>query len=696
MNKSYKLFTPLVILLMALCVVLCGIVFAADHKLFVAAAILTALIFLLVIMLLRGALRKSSDLLGDIAEGVRYAGTDSFIDTDLPTITVYDGEIVWYNDTCRDRVLEGREMRGELLSDLLPGLDISKSSGPAGENISLNGRSYTAFVTPGRRNGGDIALINLVDDTELKHYTAEYYQSQPSIALVLVDNYDEIMQDYKDVERAQLMGQIERIVEGYFNKNSGFVTRIERDRFMVVIQERGIRKMIDSKFNILDAVREIEVTGRLRPTLSIGLGREAADLADSESMASQALDMCLGRGGDQAAVRTQNGYDFYGGVSKGVEKRTKVKTRIIASALGELIQGASNVILMGHRFADLDALGAAVGMLAAARAMNKPSFICIDPQRNLVGQLIQTLREGGYSDQDFRAPAEALKAVNQNTVLIIADAHVPNILESEELYRACKNVVVIDHHRKLVGFIDNAVIFYHEPYASSASEMVTELIQYLPKRPSIGKLEAEALLSGITLDTKNFIMRTGVRTFEAAAWLRKMGADTIAVRSMFTSSIESYQQKAAIVAGAETFFHCAIAVADGQFEGMRIVASQAADDLLNISGISASFVIYYYDGLINVSARSMGALNVQVIMEQLGGGGHPTMAAAQFAEGTIDEIKTQVQGVIRRYYESLPPEQRPADFDRDFVSADTTPTDVASAAAELVEKTAAVKEIEEE
>jgi c-di-AMP phosphodiesterase-like protein len=464
----------------------------------------------------------------------------------------------------------------------------------------------------------------------------------------MVDNYDEMTQEYKDAERAQFMSEIEEVIEKNFTGSYGFYTRIERDKFMTVIEEQGLEALIAKKFDVLDRVRGLSLH-RMSATLSIGVGRDAANLFEAEQMARQALDMCLGRGGDQVAVKTQNGYDFYGGVSKGVEKRTKVKTRIIATALAELIDNSSNVVVMGHRFADLDCFGSCIGMLKSVEAMNKPGVICLDREKNLVAPLLNRLIESGFNQDSIISPERALEKVTPNTLLIVLDTHVSHVLESADVYNACKNVVVIDHHRKLVSYIDNAVIFYHEPYASSASEMVAELIQYFPAHPHITKPEAEAMLAGIMLDTKNFVLRTGVRTFEAAAYLRRLGADTVEVRKLFASTIEDYQQKAAIVANAEIYSRCAIAHIEEQLPNIIIAAPQAADELMTIDGVDASFVIYPYGGGVNVNARSLGSVNVQILMEKLGGGGHQTMAAAQFSDETVENIKTRVVGVIDEF-----------------------------------------------
>jgi c-di-AMP phosphodiesterase-like protein len=639
---------------MGLCALLALITLFFDYTLFFISAAITLVAFVALLFILRGLNKKSSDILEEIGQSILYTGEKGFVDAPIPVITVYDyNEIIWYNERCLSSVFDGADMRGKNIADVLPDIDVTVPSPPAGYAIDYGNRQYTAFVAVTRKGAANISVVYLVDDSELKYFTAEYHRTRPSVAIIMVDNYEEMVQDYKESERAQLMSEIENIIEQYIADNEGFVTRIEKDKFLAVIEERGILHIIDSKFDILDRVRNLHANRRMNPTLSIGVGRDAQTLYESESMARQALDMCLGRGGDQVAIRTQNGYDFYGGISKGIEKRTKVKTRIIATALNELIESSGNVIIMGHRFADLDCLGSSVGMLKAVKSMGKPVTICIDPQKNLVQPLLERLLTSTYTAQDFVSPEKALELVGNHTLLLILDTHVPHVLESESLYRACKTVVVIDHHRKLVSHIDNAVIFYHEPFASSASEMVSELIQYFPTRPQITKLEAEALLSGITLDTKNFILRTGVRTFEAAAYLRRMGADTVEVRKLFASSMESYQQKASLVANAEVYRRCAIASSDIQFENIKVVAPQAADELMTISGVDASFVIYLYESVVNVSARSMGELNVQVIMEKLGGGGHLTMAAAQFPNDSTDNIRERVVSAIDDYYASL-------------------------------------------
>ena len=445
-----------------------------------------------------------------------------------------------------------------------------------------------------------------------------------------------------------MLSEIDYAITQFVEKYGGVFSQVEKDRYNAVFEDQYMQQIIQHRLDLLDTIRKIEISDRVPCTLSIGIGREAPSMAEADEMARQALEMAQGRGGDQAAVRTKNGYDFYGGLSKGVEKRTKVKTRIVAQALAELIASSKNVIIMGHRFADMDCFGAAVALHKAVTQMGKQAWIAIDPEKNMVELLYQHVRENGYRDY-LKAPAELLDTVEDGTLLIVVDTHSKTIIESRELYEKCKNVAVIDHHRKLVEYIDNATIFYHEPYASSACEMVTELVQYFGGNIRLTRLEAEALLSGIMLDTKNFIVKAGVRTFEAAAYLRRLGAETADVRKLFSSSLDAYQQRSKLVAAAEVYRGCAIAGTNQPIDDINVVAAQAADELLNINGISASFVMYETGKGVNLSARSMGDMNVQIVMETLGGGGHLTMAGAQLSDCTLEAARQRLFDAIDDY-----------------------------------------------
>ncbi len=587
---------------------------------------------------------------------------DAMLSFPLPVVVSNQrGEIMWYNDLMKEKVFSGEDSFGYNMNDLFPKLKMEPPCPPQGYGVDYKGKLFTAYPSRAGHEAEELNVTYFIDDDKLKRIAKEYFSSRPVVAWFMIDNYDELLQNAKENERSQIMAEVEYVIETFVSNNHGLVQKIEKDRFLVLLEERYLRGIIENRFNVLDDVRRIEAAEKMPVTLSIGVGREAKNINQAEEMASQALDMALGRGGDQAAIKTKNGYEFYGGVSKGVEKRTKVKTRIVATALMELIQSSSNVILMGHRFADLDAMGAAAGLYYAIKEMEKPAKIIFNSKTNLVKQLHERLLHNGFEDA-FVEPDQAMSYVGENTLLIIVDTHTPHLVESPDVYRACKNVVVIDHHRKMVDYIDNAVIFHHEPFASSASEMVAELLQYIGDKYRINGGAADALLAGIMLDTKNFILKTGVRTFEAAAYLKRMGADTVEVKALFASSMAAYQERCKVVAAAQVYNHCAIAVVDEPIEEIKIVAAQAADELLNINDVYASFVMYMEsENVVALSARSMGKMNVQVIMEKLGGGGHLTMAGAQIRDVTMDVVRQQLNDAINEYLSSLNPEPQPAE-----------------------------------
>lgn len=414
---------------------------------------------------------------------------------------------------------------------------------------------------------------------------------------------------------------------------------------MVVMEERHLRAFMEKKFEILDDIRNIKLDERRYATISIGIGRAGNSMRECEFWARNALEMALGRGGDQVAIKQGDAYEFFGGMSKGVEKRDKVRTRVIASTLSDHIKDSDHVFIMGHQFSDLDCVGAAVGMWSAiTKGQERPASVVINRRQTLASSLVESIENSGNGGM-FLSPDQAEGMLTDRSLLIIVDTHSPSFVESASLYEKCKRVVVIDHHRMMVNHIEGAVVFYHEPYASSASEMVTELAQYLGEN-SLNRLEAEALLAGIMLDTKNFVLKTGVRTFEAAAFLRRKGADTVEVKRMFSDSIDTYKAKYQMVSGAEIFNSCAIACADENCPDVRVASAQAADELLGIQGVNASFVMYPTQGVVNISARSLGAVNVQVIMEALGGGGHQTMAGAQLPGVTMEEAREKLVGLI--------------------------------------------------
>lgn len=563
------------------------------------------------------------------------------------------GRIVWTNGKFTEEFPDCCEY-GMELSDItdIPPADFFTDDGIT---VRYKDSVYKVFARiPDENEAKELTLLFFKNITDITALETEKKLSQPVVILFMVDGYEELISGCLESEKAHVSVQIDKLLEDFAGQTTGVLRKNASDRFIAVIEERHLQEILRNKVEILDKAREIFVNDRLNVTMSIGIGRTGKTLKESEQFARQALEMALGRGGDQAAVKTDNGFEFYGGVSKGVERHTKVKTRIIANSLLELVDNADKIFIMGHKYSDLDSVGSSVGLTCAIRNLGKSAWAVCDYSTSLAKVLIDRFPHVDGEEPLFTEPADAMEELTDNSLLIICDTHNPLIIESKELYEKAKKIVVIDHHRKMVNYIDNAVIFHHEPYASSASEMVTELIQYFGEAGKLRAVQAECLLAGIMLDTKNFVMKTGVRTFEAAAVLRKMGADTITVKKMFSSSIDSYKRKTQIVAEAEIYRKCAIAPCDFYADDLRIVAPQAADELLTIKNVDASFVLFKtMSNEISISARSMGNLNVQLIMEALGGGGHQTMAGAQLKDVTVNEVLDTLKKSIDDYYLSL-------------------------------------------
>lgn len=503
--------------------------------------------------------------------------------------------------------------------DLISELPFECFTVEEGIQIQHAGRYYRAYANqPVEEHESDIFLIYLRDITDYVDIIQEKKLSHPVVMLIMIDSFEELFNSSLESETAHVTVQIDRLLEDFIAETTGILRKSSRDRFWAVVEERHIAKLIEGKVKLLDKAREIQVNDRMNVTLSIGIGRTASTIAESESFAKQALEMAQGRGGDQAAIKTVTGFEFYGGVSKGIERSTKVKARIIANQLIQLVESSDRVYIMGHKFSDLDSVGSSVGLACAIRNLGHKADVVVNSLASLSTQLISRLNQPDSPDSLFLSPDNAVQSITDNSLLIIMDTHNPAMLESGELHSKAKQVVIIDHHRKTVNYIDNSLIFYHEPYASSASEMVTEILGYFGEAGKITALQAEALLAGIMLDTKNFTIKTGVRTFEAAAFLRKLGADTVNVKGLFANSIENYRQKVALVSNAEIYKRCAVATTTMFSPDMRLIAPQAADELLNIENVDASFVYYRNAGdEIYVSARSLGALNVQLVMEYL-------------------------------------------------------------------------------
>lgn len=562
-----------------------------------------------------------------------------------------EGKIIWYNIAFNERIYEHDAFGMDI--ERLTGISVEKALESHEGAVDYFSGDYriTAVVTD--KENTDLTLICFEDVRDYLRLKKEVDEKRPVVMMIMVDNYDDLFSDIKESEKAHINIQIDKVMEGFSEESGGLVRKISNDRFIAVVENRYLDKLCAGRFKMLDKAREITVGDRMTVTLSVGVGRNADTISESEQLAKQALDMALGRGGDQAAIKNPDGaFEFFGGVSKGVEKQTKVKTRIISTALFELVKQSEKVYIMGHRFGDLDSLGAGTGLCGAIASTGKYVRFVVDKSKCLAAPIIDRLTEN-LEEDIFISPDEAVAEFTDKFLLIIVDTQNKDILESKELYEKAKQIVVIDHHRKVVNYVDNAVIFHHEPYASSASEMVAELIQYLTGIDKLSSYYADAMLAGITLDTKNFIMRTGVRTFEAAAFLRKLGADTVAVKKLFANTAEIYKRRSELIASSEIHKNCAVAITDKECPDIRIIAAQAADEMLSIQGVDASFTVYMQGGAANYSARSYGAINVQIIMEKLGGGGHQTMAGAMIRDISPEEAMNKLLSAIDDYVESI-------------------------------------------
>lgn len=563
-----------------------------------------------------------------------------------------DGNIVWFNESYKKTVLtedneKNREIIRYLTSQRL--FDVVTSSD---NTITIQNKTFEIFASKISAKKQCSHLYFFFEVTDLKNDSVELSNIRPSVMIGYYDNFDEMFQDYSDSEYNEIKNGIDKIVDSWLSNYNCISRKIGNDRFIVIVHENDLLSMKNSKFNIIQLVKDYKYNStNCGISISIGIGK-GKNLKECERNARQSLDMALSRGGDQVAIKNNDDYEFFGGLSVGNTKTDKVRSRVVATGISQILNENDDVFIVGHKFSDMDSIGAAIGICAFVKQRGKNAFILCDKEKTLSGKLIDYYNNTIDSDV-FVDYKKAENKINKNSVLFVVDTHRKEIVEYPELLNKTKNIVIIDHHRKAIDYIVNSVIFYHDPNASSCCEMITEILPYLLNNAKLKKVEAEALFAGIMLDTKNFVLRTGVRTFEAAAYLRKFGADTVLVKELFSSSVENYRLKNEIVSTASIYKNMAIAVTQIQNDNIRIITSQVADELLNISNVNASFVIYKTDKSINISARSLGKVNVQLIMEKLGGGGHLTMSAAQLKNDTVEEVIKKLKNEIDYYFENV-------------------------------------------
>ena len=495
------------------------------------------------------------------------------------------------------------------------------------------------------------------DCTEDQDCRRRLEEGNPVAAVISIDNYEELVKGITDSEKSKVLSQIDQKVNEWAGPMHGLLRKYDRDKYIFVLEEKEFSRLLEEKFSILEAMHEIASENGIGATLSIGIGRDGDSLEQKYEFAQLALEMALARGGDQAVIKNRFAFEFFGGASKEVEKRTKVKSRVMANALGQIIRDSPQVLIMGHKNSDMDALGAAVGMVCAVRSRGKEARIVIDRARTLAQPLIDKLDASEEYANVLITPEMALNLADSNTLLIVVDTNRPDFAEVPELLQLVPRVAVIDHHRRAASYIERVAVNMHEPSASSASELVCELLQYMVPDKKIGRLEAECLLAGIYLDTKGFSIKAGTRTFEAAAYLRGAGADMVDVKRLFLNSFSAYMERERIISCAKQEMN-GIVIAAVDFEAGRAVAAQAADELLNIIGVQGSIVAFQTtDGSVNVSMRSMGAVNMQAIAERLGGGGSLTASGAQMKDITIGEAEQAIRDAVKDYFEQLSQEE---------------------------------------
>ena len=589
--------------------------------------------------------------------GMDSARSSNMLFTPLPMM-VFDlatEDILWSSESFLQLTEQREGIFDAHLETVFPNISfhwLLEGKTEAPETVVWNHRTYRVVGGVSHPEGGQSALATTywmdVTDTEEMRRTLEL--TRPVVAILMVDNYEDLMKATPEGKRSAVRAMLEEKLSQWSAGSEGMMLKYDRDRYLFVFEEKSFSDFAAKRFDVLDAVREVVAGEGVAATLSIGVGRDADSFEALFKNASVALEMALSRGGDQAVVKDKLNFEFYGGRSKATEKRTKVKSRVMANALAELIDEAKQVYVMGHSYADMDALGAAAGVCAIVRKRGKKCRIVIDTENNAAHPMLRRLQALPEYQGAFLSGDDAFLRVQPETLLVVVDTNRPGSVESEPLLDACNRVAVIDHHRRGSSYIDKMALNYHEPYASSASELVTELLQYLIEPGDLLKAESEALLAGIVLDTKNFTNRTGGRTFEAAAYLRRAGADTADVQRMFQSDLQSMISRYDIIRRAE-LYHGDIAIAALDQECDRVIAAKAADEMLTLQGVRASFVLYRKDDGIYISARSLGEIKVQVLVETLGGGGNSTTAGGQCSGMTVAEAKTTLLRAIDKYFE---------------------------------------------
>ena len=595
--------------------------------------------------MLRQYIQSEPDTLEGISKG----------DGPLPAVMVRmeDGSIVWENYRFAELSSSLKNAVDQKISDLIPGISLvflAAGKNEAPQDITLGGRRYRLYGTLLRTPGDRLGVLYFSDLTELYQVRDEYIRSRPVIAIILIDNYEEMTQNLTEGAISNLNARLNDAIAGWTEDYKGLLRRLERNRFLFIFERRDLERAKADKFSLLEDIHRIVSPSGLAASISIGMGVDGTDFEEGYSFAALGIEMALSRGGDQAVIKDRFNFDFYGGRSKETDYRSKVRSRVTANSLMELIAQSDHVFIMGHKNADLDSVGAAVGINCLCRKKGKKASIVIDLEHNAAGRLLEELMHFPEYRDVFISGQDALLMCDNHSILIVVDTNRPDQVEFRPLLESISKVCVVDHHRRAADYINPVVVNLHETYASSASELVTELVTYAVESHDVLPIEAKSLMAGICLDTKFFNVRTGERTFEAAAALRRMCADTTEVKLLLQNDFHDTLEKYQLIKSAK-LYRDELAIAALDQPTSRVLAAQAADELLNISGITASFVLYPDEGQTVISARSIGSANVQVILEPLGGGGNAATAGAQMKNVDVQEALDKLIASIDAFYE---------------------------------------------
>lgn len=659
-NNSKKIFEGLISrtkIYLVLIAILLAVICILDLRYFTPSVVLYILILAYTYWSNQKRRIELSDHLQDLTFNIDKLAKNTMVNSPFPlVIAETNGNMIWKSNKFTQEFanIDINNILGDLLKQIKLEIENNEESTEQSihKELEIGNKIYEILGRYTKSKEEYICTIYFIDETKCVELEKEYHNSQICVGLIMIDNFEEVNQRISDEDKPLLTAQIEKTIYDWASEFQGLVVKAERDTFVCIFEQRYLAELEEKKFNILDTIKELELSDKIQITLSISVSTEGQSNYEKYKSAQAGLDIALGRGGDQTVVRENGKYQFFGGRTQELEKRTKVKARIVSHALQELMQEAKNVMIMGHTNGDIDSMGASMGLYRLAKSLNVEAYIV----NNSTGISLENFMEAAKEEKEYQEviinKAEALSKISAETLLIIVDTHKRSYVEVPELLEETGKIAIIDHHRKSPDFIEEAILTFHEVYASSACELVTEILEYAPKEIELTTIEAEALYAGIMMDTKNFTFKTGVRTFEAAAYLRKCGIDIIRVKKWFQSDLKMYTKISKIIDNAEIINDTiGISIYDENDKDANVICAKAADELLTISDITASFVIGKLGDKVCISGRSIGDINVQIILEKLGGGGHITLAGAQVEGLSIGEVKNLLIEKINEYFE---------------------------------------------